>query len=62
MKEGKGEEQEKTKGEGERKRVTLVVVVVVVVSGFYMRPTVVQTGPFWYLSVGSITRITCPIQ
>ena len=29
------------------------------VSGFYIRPTVVQTGPFWYLSVGSIT---CPIQ
>ena len=31
----------------------------VCVSGFFIRPTVVQTGPFWYLSVGSIT---CPSQ
>jgi len=29
------------------------------VSGFNARPTVVQTGPFGYLSVGSIT---CPIR
>ena len=32
--------------------------MLVVVCSLYIRPTVVQTGPFWYLSVGSIT---CPL-